>query len=172
MKQIFVFTCILVITLVTFTSCFCPIIEFANQDCIEITKQPYKIQYIESELCNFGSYNKKWNFYQYLVHDSILSLKSQDVKVNYCGKPLKFKMFCVSQEVWKETETIESADSVAFMLSFRGCLREGEELQIVEKVFNSNDSIVTSIRIPSIYHQTHRHLNDSSKIYRYMINKI
>lgn len=170
MKHILVYICISVIILVTFTSCFCPVIEFANQDCIEITKQPYNIKCVESELCYFGSYRKKWNFYQFLAHDSLLSLKIKDIKVNYRGKPIKFKLYRASQEVWKEAETIETADSVAFMLSFRGRLREGEELQIVEKVFDSNDSIVTSIRIPSIYHQTHRHLNESSKIYRYMMN--
>ena len=154
--------------LVSLTSCFCPIIEFANQDCIEVTKQPNYIQDVGAELCYFGSYNKKWNYYQYLIYDGTLPLKSQHINVNYCGKPLKFKMFCLSQEGWKETETIEASDSVAFMLSFRGNLKEGEFLQVVEKNIDSNDSIVTSIRIPSIYHQTNRHMNDSSKLYRYL----
>ena len=67
-------------------------------------------------------------------------------------------MFCLNQKGWKETETIETGDSVAFMLSFKGKLKEGEVLQVVERNIDLNDSIVTSIQIPSIYHQTHRHL--------------
>ena len=143
MKHSLSFICISTMILVSLTSCFCPIIEFANQDCIEITKKPCNVLYIESELCYYGSYNKNWNFYQYLIYDGTLPLKKQHIKVNYCGKPLKFKMFCLNQKGWKETETIETGDSVA-------------------------DSIVTSIQIPSIYHQTHRHLNDSSKLFRHL----
>ena len=168
MKHSLSFFCISTMILVSLTSCFCPIIEFANQDCIEITKKPCNVLYIESELCYYGSYNKNWNFYQYLIYDGTLPLKKQHIKVNYCGKPLKFKMFCLNQKGWKETETIETGDSVAFMLSYKGKLKEGEVLQVVERNIDLNDSVVTSIQIPSIYHQTYRHLNDSSKLFRHL----
>ena len=157
---------------ITSTSCFCPWIEFANKDCIAFIKQPYSIVDMDAELCCFGSYKKDWMFYHYLVLDVFSTLNSQQVQVNYHGKSLDFKMYRASDEGWKETETIEITDSTILMISIRDLVKEGEYLQIVEKNFPvAGDSIVTSIRIPTIYHQTRRHMDDGSKVFRFLKNK-
>ena len=76
---------------ITFTSCFCPLIEFANKDCIAFIKQPHSIVDMDAELCCFGSYKKEWIFYHYLILDGFSTLNSQQVQVNYNGKSLDFK---------------------------------------------------------------------------------
>jgi hypothetical protein len=98
MKHIFIALLGFAMILITFTSCFCPLIEFANKDCIAIIKQPYSILDMDAELCYFGSYKKDWIFYQYMVLDGISTLNSQQVQVNYRGKTLDFKMYSASNE--------------------------------------------------------------------------
>lgn len=172
MKQLLVNLLELAIVLTTFTSCFCPVVEFANKDCIAITKQSNHISDMDAELCYFGSYKKEWNFYQYIVLDSISSLNSQQVKVTYHGKPLKYKLYCVDNEGWKETDAIELVDSTALKISIKEFMKEGDYFQVVEKDFPVvGDNIVTSIRIPTIYPQTQRFMNDSSKVYKLLKNR-
>ena len=172
MKQFFVFTCISVVTLATFTSCFCPIIEFANRDCIEITKQPYYIQDIDAELCYYGTFKKECFFYQYIVPDSVLSLTSKQIKVNYRGKSLRFKLHYACNEGWKETDTITTVNPFVLKVSFnKASFKEGESLQIIESVPVYNDSVVTSIQMPIIYHQTQRGMSDDSKLFRFLKNE-
>ena len=81
-------------------------------------------------------------------------------------------MYKASDEGWKETETIEITDSTILRISIRDLIKKGENLQIVEKNFPvAGDSIVTSIRIPTIYQQTRRHMEDSSKVFRFLKSK-
>lgn len=172
MKHIFIAFLGFAMILITFTSCFCPLIEFANKDCIAIIKQPYSILDMDSELCYFGSYKKDWIFYQYMVLDGISTLNSQQVQVNYHGKTLDFKMYSASNEGWKETETIEITDSTILRISIRDFIKEGDNLTIIEKDLpTAGDSIVTSIRIPTIYHQTQRFMSDDSKVFVFLKNK-
>ena len=172
MKHIFIAFLGFAIVLITFTSCFCPLIEFANKDCIAIIKQPYSILDMDAELCYFGSYKKEWIFYQYIVLDGITTLNSQQVQVNYRGKSLDFKMYSAGNEGWKETETIEITDSTVLRISIRDYIKEGDSLIIIEKDLpTAGDSIVTSIRIPTIYHQTQRFMSDSSKVFGFLKNR-
>lgn len=172
MKYFLLFFIGIAIVLITFTSCFCPVIEFANKDCIAIIKQPYSIRDMDAEFCYFGSYKKDWIFYQYIVLDGISTLNSRQVQVNYHGRSLDFKMYTASDEGWNETETIEITDSTILRISIRDFIKEGDDLQIVEKNFPiAGDSILTTIWVPTIYNQTRRHMEDSSKVFRLLKNK-
>lgn len=163
-KRILAFISIIII-LSAFTSCFCPVVEFANKECISITKQPSYVKEMETELCYFGSYKKEWLAYQYILSDSMMSLKRNEVQVIYQGNPLKFKLYRLSEDGWKEMDAIEIKDSTLLKISIKDSLKEGESLQIVEKNLSvAGDSIVTSIRIPIIYDQTQRYMNKGSKI--------
>ena len=167
MKKTFVHWGGLFVVLMAFSSCFCPIVEFANQDCISITKQPSYVKEMETELCYFGSYKKEWFTYQFIATDSMMSVDRNQVQVFYQGNPLKFKLYRLSEDGWKETDAIEIKDSTLLKISIKDRLKEGESLQIVEKGLSvAGDSIVTSIRIPIIYNQTQRHVNKSSKLYQ------
>lgn len=107
-----------------------------------------------------------------MVLDGISTLNSQQVQVNYRGKTLDFKMYSASNEGWKETETIEITDSTILRISIRDFIKEGDNLTIIEKDLPiAGDSIVTSIRIPTIHHQTQRFMSDDSKVFVFLKNK-
>lgn len=169
----FLIIMVLSIAVTSFSSCFCPLIEFANKDCLTIAKSPNRILDMDTEFCYFGSYTKKWIFYQYIVCDSVISLKHQQIKINYRGKSLKFKLYCAYKNGygWKKTDCIDITDSTMLIITIKEHLKENEELQIIEKdLFDVGDSIVTSIRIPTIYSQTKRHISNESKVKQFLWN--
>ena len=169
MKKTFVHWGGLFIVLMAFSSCFCPIIEFAEKDCFSVLELPDGIREIDAELCYFGSYKKEWFFYQYIVVDSIMTLNSKQVEVNYKGKSVNYKLYHVRDGKWVKSDTIEIKDSVLLKFSLRNSMEEGTSCQIVEKGFSiAGNSLVTSIRFPIVFHQTQRHMSNDSRIQAYM----
>jgi len=151
------------------TSCFCPAIRFIDKDYISVNKQESNLD-MNTEFALIGSYRNEWRFYQYMVLDTKSTLNKYQIKTDYCGKPLNFKLYKVNDGIWEKTENIEIKDTIVIMISSHKNLKENNELHIIEKDFPyPGDNIETTIKIPN-FEKGKRQMSDSSKVYQFLWN--
>ena len=151
------------------TSCFCPAIRFIDKDYISVNKQERNLD-MNTEFALIGSYRNEWRFYQYMVLDTKSTLNKHQIKTDYCGKPLNFKLYKVNDGIWEKTENIEIKDTIVIMISSHKNLKENNELHIIETDFPyPGDHIETTIKIPN-FEKGKRQMSDSSKVYQFLWN--
>lgn len=160
---------LLTIVPLVLTSCFCPAIRFIDKDYISVNKQERNLD-MNTEFALIGSYRNEWRFYQYMVLDTKSTLKKHQIKTDYCGKPLNFKLYKVNDGIWEKTENIEINDTIVIMISSHKNLKENNELHIIEKDFPyPGDNIETTIKIPN-FEKGKRQMSDSSIVYQFLWN--
>lgn len=114
-----------------------------------ISYKPNSIQKMTKiDFCQFGAGNKK-EIIQYFYLDTIINLKSDNIKVLANNKSIKINKFLVKKcEKWKKVSHTALTDSGVIWLKFRKNLPIGSHIQILEKGILPNNIIHIDITIP------------------------